>query len=154
MSELGPDPLDRAVGRETVLRRLAETPFRRRRLAGLLLDQRFMAGLGNYLRSEILFQARLSPTLRPADCEGRRLRRLAAAAIDITRRSYRTGGVTNSPGVVKALRAAGLARPAYRFAVFARAGEPCYRCGDPVHGGSAAGRRIYHCPTCQGKPGV
>ena len=149
LSALGPDPLDRDVDRETAYRRLVHETFRRRRVAGLLLDQRFMAGLGNYLRSEILFHARVHPALRPIDCEDRQLRRLAAALIDIPRRSYRTGGATNSPHVVRGLRAQGLQREDYRFSVFARAEQACYRCAAPILAGRASGRRIYHCPACQ-----
>ena len=49
--------------------RLQHKSFQRRRFTSLLLDQGFLAGLGNYLRSEILFVARVHPTLRPIDCD-------------------------------------------------------------------------------------
>ena len=151
---LGPDPLHGDVGPQGVAERLLDDRFGRRRLSGLLLDQRFMAGLGNYLRSEILFTARLAPSARPVDCDEGQIGRLARAILTVTRRSYRTGGVTNSPTVARRLRTAGVARPGYRFAVFSRAGEPCHRCGGRVRGGRAGGRRIYDCPGCQPRPGV
>jgi endonuclease-8 len=154
LSALGPDPLHDDVGPAAVAERLLDARFRRRRLSGLLLDQRFMAGLGNYLRSEILFTARLAPSTRPVDCADEHIVRLAEAILTITRRSYRTGGVTNSPTVARRLRAAGVARPGYRFAVFSRAGQPCHRCGGRLRGGRAGGRRIYDCPACQPRPGV
>lgn len=154
LSILGPDPLDRATGSGDVATRILERPFRRRRLSGLLLDQRFLAGLGNYLRSEILFEAGLSPILRPVDCGDSQIRALARATIAITRRSYRTGGLSNAPTVVQRLKKDGLAREDYRFAVFSRAGQACYRCGGPIRAGAAGGRRIYDCPVCQPGPGV
>ena len=54
----------------------------------------FLAGLGNYLRSEILFVSGLHPGLRPADLEEGQLGRLARETLAVARRSYRTGGVT------------------------------------------------------------
>lgn len=154
LSALGPDPLDRTTGRDDVAKRFLERPFRGRRLSGLLLDQRFLAGLGNYLRSEILFEAGLSPSLRPLDCDESQILALARATIAIARRSYRTGGLTNAPALVQRLKEDGRAREGYRFAVFSRAGQACYRCGGAIRAGTAGGRRIYDCPSCQPGPGV
>jgi len=83
--------------------------FRRRQLATLLLDQAFGAGLGNYLRSEVLFFAGLSPRARPADLEPAARKRLAKAICDVARRAYRRNGVTNAPDVVRELKAGGAA---------------------------------------------
>ncbi|HEY4374657.1 MAG TPA: DNA-formamidopyrimidine glycosylase family protein [Burkholderiales bacterium] len=60
---LGPDVLEAATTLAIVRARLQSPAFARRRLAALLLEQGFLAGLGNYLRSEILFAA---PAPRPA----------------------------------------------------------------------------------------
>ena len=59
------------------------------------IDQGFLGGLGNYLRSEILFVARLHPTLRPIDCTTDQIAQLAAAAIALPWQSYETAGITN-----------------------------------------------------------
>ncbi|UCC14478.1 MAG: endonuclease VIII [Gammaproteobacteria bacterium] len=146
---LGPDPLDRDVDRGAVIARLDAAPFRGRQLASLLLDQGFMAGLGNYLRSEILFAAGIHPKVRPRDCDPQALARLARAILTLTRRSYRTGGVTNSPSVYRRLRNSGKARGAARFAVFSRRGLPCLVCGTPVCRDNMGGRRVYYCRDCQ-----
>ena len=55
---------------------------------GMLI--RFLAGLGNYLRSEILFVARVHPTLRPIDCSSEQISTLATAALKVPRQSYQT----------------------------------------------------------------
>ncbi|MEK9942827.1 MAG: zinc finger domain-containing protein, partial [Gammaproteobacteria bacterium] len=107
------------------------------------------AGLGNYLRSEILFASRIAPDARPKELETRQVNELARATLMLSIRSYKTGGVTNDPVTVKALRKSGMTKSRYRFAVFARDGEPCYRCGDTIRRETANGRRIYLCPTCQ-----
>ena len=151
---LGPDPLDTDVDIATVVARLDSATFRGRQLASLLLDQGFMAGLGNYLRSEILFVAGIYPKTRPRDCDAAALMRLARAILTLTRRSYRTGGVTHSPSVFRRLRNAGMIRAEARFAAFSREGLPCYGCGTPVRRENMSGRRVYYCGNCQSPGGV
>ena len=147
LSRLGPDVL--ASGAGQIREQVDAECFRRRRLGSLLLDQGFLAGVGNYLRSEILFVARLHPMRRPVDCSQQELARLAAAVLSVPRQSYRHNGVTNDLEMARALRAAGQGRSQYRHWVFARGGGPCRVCGTPVIEALAAGRRIYHCPACQ-----
>lgn len=147
LRRLGPDVLDPALRPAAVAARLAEVRFAGRSLAALLLDQSFLAGMGNYLRSEVLFEAGLAPSRRPRDLAAAQRRRLAAALLAVPRRSYRTRGIepahgmkadylTDTPG-------------AFRFRVFDRAGQPCEGCGAPVRREEWAGRRLYWCPACQ-----
>lgn len=158
LARLGPDLLDPTLTWRELSRRLAEPRFCRRALAGLYLDQGFVAGIGNYLRSEILFAAGLHPALRPLDLTLRQRNGLARQTLTVGQRAYATAGVTVSAARVAQLKAmSGKRRPRrreYRFAVFDRAGDPCLACGDIVQRDLAASRRIYHCPTCQPRPGV
>ena len=50
-----------------ISKRLIEKKFRNRILRGTLLNQSFIAGIGNYLRSEILFFSRLNHLKKPSD---------------------------------------------------------------------------------------
>lgn len=154
LARLGPDPLDRSLTLAAFRERIGEPRFAGRSLAALLLDQTFFAGLGNYLRSEILFTAGLHPSLRPRDCDATQVRVLARAVRDMPRRSYSTGGITNDARRVKALRKAGLTRSEYRFMVFGRDAQPCHDCGASIRRLAAAGRRAYFCPVCQPSPDV
>lgn len=149
LSRLGPDALDDAFDWRTLAARLDSTRFSGRTLHSLLLDQHFLAGIGNYLRSEILFTAKLAPQLKPRELSRRQINTLARAALDITRRAYTTRGVTNTASVVRALKRAGKPRRAYRFAVFGRDGLPCHRCETPIERVTLSGRRLYWCPQCQ-----
>jgi endonuclease-8 len=151
LSRLGPDILDADLDPGAVVERLQMPRFRRRSLAALYLDQSFLAGLGNYLRSEILFCARLHPMLKPLQMEGAALKRLARETLKISSRSYATGGVTLPKSQ---LPGAGERRKGRRerFWVFARAGRPCRRCRSAVKRENRAGRRLYHCPACQAAP--
>jgi endonuclease-8 len=141
LARLGPDVLDDDLQADTIARRLDQDRFRRRSLAALYLDQSFLAGLGNYLRSEILFGAGLHPASRPSELEPKDRERLARETLRMCRRSYRTGGKTLTPGPGRG--------KADRFWVFARASRRCYDCGARIRRENFSGRRLYFCPACQ-----
>ncbi len=147
MSRLGPDVVSART--DAVLAQICEERFARRQLGSLLLDQCFLAGVGNYLRSEILFAAGLHPKLRPVDCTADQLQSLAGAAVKLAQRSYRHGGVTCDLQIARQLKAEGQPRSRYRHWVFTRAGRPCRQCGTPVLATTVAGRRLNYCPVCQ-----
>ncbi len=149
LAKLGPDALDPELDATSVAERLEDPRFRRRGLGALLLDQSFVAGLGNYLRSEIAFEARLHPDQRPVDLRAADRRRLGRVTLKMTRRAYETGGVTLPASRAAALRRAGDSWARARHWVFARARQACRRCGDTIARFDLAGRRIYVCPTCQ-----
>lgn len=151
LSRLGLDILATDTTIEKVAARLKDKAFCRRSLTSLLLDQRFLAGLGNYLRSEILFVAKIHPTLRPIDCTPEEITALATAAIEVPQQSYRTKGITNSLEIVQQLKAQGYKRSAYRHWVFGRDSRPCYVCQTPIVKEIASSRRYYYCPSCQAK---
>lgn len=149
LAKLGPDVLTHGVSVAQVLERLAMPRFARRRLGGLLLDQSFLAGIGNYLRSEILFFAGLMPHWKVSDVSPVALERLATVILDVTRRAWRLAGVTNIEAWRTPLKAAGLRRSQWRHAVFNRAGEPCHACGTLIERLEVTSRRLYYCPHCQ-----
>ncbi len=149
LARLGPDLLDEELDASGVRLRLADDRFRGRSLGALYLDQGFLAGSGNYLRSEILHFARVHHADRPADLDRPALQRLARQSLGITRRSYRTKGVTNPESRARTLKAEGATYGKYRFAVFGRQGLPCHECGDTIERVDVASRRLYFCPTCQ-----
>ena len=148
LGRLGPDVLRTDVRASDIESRLDDSRFRRRSLGALLLDQGFVCGLGNYLRSEILFVARLDPKLRPVDLDDHRRCDLAEAVVDIARRAYRLRGVTNDPDDARRLRVEGFSRRDYRHYVFGRDGKPCRLCGETIEKYESAGRRLYLCPAC------
>ena len=152
LGKIGPDILSDSPDADLIVERMQMPAFRNRQLAGLLLDQSFVAGLGNYLRAEILTVAVLHPLARPADCSEEQLRKLAKNILALTRRSYRTRGIVNPPSLVERLRAHGLTRrEQYRFNTYGRAGEACHYCGQRIEYSNAGGRKMYFCPGCQGR---
>lgn len=149
LQRVGPDILDPLLTAKAVAARLAESRFCRRSLGALYLDQSFLAGIGNYLRSEILFTAGLHPALRPVDLEQKSLVRLGRETLKISRRSYRTRGVTVSRTLVAKQKAQGLGFGQYRFWVFGRDGLPCHACATKIERMAVNSRGLFYCPACQ-----
>ena len=149
LCRLGPDVLAEETDLEVILDRYRADRFQGRQVGSLLLEQGFLAGLGNYLRSEILFAAGVDPHARLRDLGAGQLRRLARQTLKLTVQSYETGGVTNELKRYRRLQKQGLSFHNARFRVFDREGEACYDCGERIERISVSSRRLYFCPTCQ-----
>lgn len=139
LQRIGPDVLDDGLAPESVVERLLQPAFARRKLGALLLDQSFLAGLGNYLRAEILWAACLGPDQRPADLPGEVLAALGRAIVEVPRLSYATRGGSGQTHH----------EAAFRFNVFKREGAACPRCRTPIRKIADASRPLYLCPACQ-----
>ena len=137
---VGPDVLDMTLTAEQVKARLLSAKFRNRQFSGLLLDQAFLAGLGNYLRVEILWQVGLSGKRKAAELSDSQLDALAHALLDIPRLSYPTRGLVDDNKHHGAL---------FRCKVFHRDGERCERCGGIIEKTTLSSRPFYWCPGCQ-----
>lgn len=152
LAKLGPDLLNPQTTLARVRAQADEPRFQRRSLAALLLDQTFYAGLGNYLRSEILYVAALPYRATLGGIGAAARKRLADTAFDLTRQAYRSRGVTNDLERAARLKAEGLSRGQYRHHVFAREGVGCWTCGALVQRVDVSGRAIFFCPDCQAAP--
>ncbi len=147
LSRLGPDIL--GLDASQTLHRLTDPRFHRRQLGTLLTDQAFVAGIGNYLRCEILFHCRLHPRLRPSDLTPSQQEVLAGTMVELPRRSYATGGITNDRQRAARLMDKGATFEQARFLVYRREGLPCYRCTAPILKVRHSGQGCYLCPRCQ-----
>lgn len=146
LARLGPDVLDPAVDAPRLLAHMETGRFAGRTLAVLLLDQGFAAGMGNYLRSEALYHARLSPYRILRDLTAAERRRLAKALLEVPRRAYRAKhGDVLPPGKDYLART----RAGFGFEVYEHKGDPCPRDGGTIVEERLAARRIYWCPGCQ-----
>ncbi|MEM9388360.1 MAG: endonuclease VIII [Pseudomonadota bacterium] len=152
LATLGPDLLSAGLRWQQVSERLDSDEFRGRALSALYLDQHFLAGSGNYLRSEILFCAGLHPKQRPKDLSRGERGRLARETLTVTQRSYETAGITLTPQLARKLQRSVKGFERRRFFVFSREGQPCYRCGQTIKREEMGSRRIYWCAGCQPAP--
>ena len=141
---LGPEPLGEEFTAAWLRRELKR---RRRMLKPLLLDQCFLAGLGNIYVDEALHRARLHPlrsahtlSARSSDRLHACIRAILLAAIEREGSSfdafYRTP--EGSPG-----------RYQDQFQVYGRAGKPCRACGRTIRKIVVAQRGTHVCTRCQ-----
>jgi len=151
ISKLGPDILHTTTTVDDVVGRLRSEKFRNRQLASILTDQSFVAGLGNYLRCEVLFVCGLHPKICSRDLDDKALHLLAKSIIDLTRQSYETAGITNDLKHAQQLMKQGDSFQASRFYVFRRAGLACYRCNTKIEKTSKLGQTLFFCATCQAR---
>lgn len=141
----GPEPLDEAFTIRAFRNRLH---VRRGRLKPLLLDQGFLAGVGNIYADEALWAARLhplrsAPTLRPRDERALYLavRRILAEAVERRGSSIDDYTAPEGDGSMQE-----------RLLVYQHAGEPCPRCGRPLRRIVIGGRATHFCSWCQRLP--
>ena len=143
LAKLGPEPL----GPELTPGRLHEMVRRRHsQLKPLLLDQRFLAGLGNIYVDEALFRARLHPLRRCDTLGDAEIDRLYEGVVGALRQGIANRGTTLA-SYRDAWGTAG--RNQERLLVFRQQGRPCPNCGVPIQKTRVAGRGTHYCPACQ-----
>jgi len=148
LRKLGPDVLNPALSEDQIAQRLVDPRFARRRLADLLLDQSFLAGIGNYLRSEILHAAGLLPTRKAGTLNESERDTLATAVLGICQRAYLHAGITNDLALAARLKAQDVSFGRRRHAVFEREALPCYQCNTQIQR-AEMNRRVFWCSVCQ-----
>ena len=144
VQSLGPDLLSKPFSIEEALPRLRAAPHAR--IADALLDQRVVSGMGNVFKSEVLFEARVSPAVSPGSLDDETLVRI----LEVARRQLRLN-VDHDTASPTGRRTTGRMNRDEGLFVYGRAGEPCFRCGTPIvlQKDGPDARLTYFCPTCQ-----
>ncbi|MAW06970.1 MAG: endonuclease VIII [Halobacteriovoraceae bacterium] len=145
----GFDILGRDCTTFEVLEFITNSKFQKKSLAALLLDQKFILGMGNYLRSEVLFCSGVNPESRLMDLNLEQKRDLSFWLIEIMNRAYQHKGVTNDLQRERILKSKGIDFESRRFFVFDREDKNCYECNSKIRRIEKSGRRLYFCPKCQ-----
>ncbi|HEY6802789.1 MAG TPA: DNA-formamidopyrimidine glycosylase family protein [Pyrinomonadaceae bacterium] len=165
LGNLGPDvlPYDNQFDQEEFQRRLLSRKNRDATIGAALLNQEIVAGLGNYLRAEILFACRIDPWKPAKELDERELDCLLRTAPQLSRRSYLAGATARRPDRERMKNDASLVYQVgreygTRHMVFRRTNLPCLRCGEPIrqqrqithsYGDEERDRIVYFCPRCQ-----
>jgi len=139
LAHLGPEPLARDF---SAARLHVMLSARRRMLKPLLMDQTFLAGLGNIYTDEALFRARLHPERSAASLHRAEAARLHRAIRAVLRRGIAENGTSLDwiyPG----------GRMQDYLEVYGRAGRPCPACGRPIERILVGQRSTHLCPACQ-----
>lgn len=144
----GPEPLASSFSSARFAERLRG---RSARIKTLLLDQSFVAGVGNIYADEALWRARIHP-LRTADTLTEvEVKRLHRAVRSVLRQGIANRGASFSD-YVGANGEPGA--NAERLSVYQRTDQPCFRCGTPIHRVVIGQRSSHFCPRCQPEPRV
>ncbi|GAB2695115.1 Fpg/Nei family DNA glycosylase [Thalassiella azotivora] len=146
-ARLGPDPLRRDGDPDAFASRVRRSVAP---VAGLLMDQAVVAGVGNVYRAEVLFRAGLHPMTAGRDVEPGTVRALWDDLSVLMRDGVRRGSIVTVPADRRPRRRGGPLREDAHF-VYRRTGLPCRVCQTPVAEAELAARRLYWCPTCQAR---
>ncbi|RJQ79502.1 MAG: DNA-formamidopyrimidine glycosylase [Desulfobacteraceae bacterium] len=147
LGSLGPEPLAPHFTAELLAGRMAR---QRRQLKPLLLDQTFMAGLGNIYVDEALWAARLHPLRRSDTLSAGQIRALHGAIRRVLRQGLKHAGTTLGKGQSN-FYSLGDARGGNdaHLKVFRRTGEACPRCRSPIVRIVVGQRSTHLCERCQ-----
>jgi formamidopyrimidine-DNA glycosylase len=141
LAELGPEPLEISAEDFVALCRK-----RNRMIKAALLDQRFLAGVGNIYADEALYASRLHPQRLTKSISQTKLfelhghiQRLLRHAIRLLGTSVRTySSVNGAPGGFQK-----------KLLAYDREGQPCRRCGAQIVREKIGSRSAHYCPRCQ-----
>lgn len=143
--DLGPEPLSADFTPAWLSAQLAQ---HRGEIKPLLLNQRFIAGLGNIYVSEALWQAGIHPQRIAATLSAAEAERLHAAIVAVLRAGVENGG-TSLEDRQYVYPGGGTGQHQDYLGVYDRAGEQCPRCGYAVERIVQGQRSTYFCPVCQ-----
>ncbi len=141
LRDLGPDPLEISE-RDFV----AALRARHARVKALLLDQRFLRGVGNIYADESLFRAGIHPAALGSRISAARAAALHRALQRVLHEAIHGRG-SSVRDYVDGRGEAG--RFQFEHRVYGRAGEPCLKCGIPLSRATVAGRGTTFCRRCQ-----
>jgi len=145
LAHLGLDPLETALSWELFGRMLAE---KKTRLKPLLMDQKFIAGIGNVYSDEILFEAGLKWERQSDSLSQQEVRRLYRAISETLQDAvkYRGSSLADEQYVDLFGKPGGYQE---HHQVYGREGQACRRCRRPIHRARYSNRSTFYCDACQ-----
>jgi len=140
---LGIEPLERSFTEKILAELLAG---RRTKIKPFLMDQRFLAGIGNIYADEILHAAGVRPDRAAGSLAAEEVKLLYKSIRRILREGVKQRGTSISDYVDGKGEQGGFQN---FLQVYGRAGEPCFRCGTVIERIKLGGRSCCFCPHCQ-----
>ncbi len=139
IGNLGPEPLGDHFSPNLLYEMLQAHS---RQLKPLLMDQSFIAGLGNLYANEILYQSKIHPLRQSDSLSKEETKRLHKSIRFVLQR-----GIDRMGASIDWIYKGGQFQN--DFSVYGKEGEPCPRCGTPIQKIQAGQRATYFCPECQ-----
>jgi formamidopyrimidine-DNA glycosylase len=145
LAHLGLDPLETALSWDLFGRMLAE---RKTKLKPLLMDQKFIAGIGNVYSDEILFEAGLKWERQSDSLSQQEVRRLYRAISETLQGAVKyRGSSLADEGYVDLFGKPGEYQNHHQ--VYGREGQSCMRCRRPIQRARYSNRSTFYCDACQ-----
>jgi formamidopyrimidine-DNA glycosylase len=141
VQRLGPEPLDIQFGQLVARLRVHKS-----KIKALLLNQRFLRGIGNIYADEALFRAGIHPLAVAARLPKERVKRLHVAIRRVLEAAIAAGGSSISDYVDVDGRQGSFQ---IHHNVYQRTGKPCLKCGAVIRRILVAQRGTHYCPGCQ-----
>ena len=141
LGELGMEPLSPEFTWQSLseMMRQSSSPIKL-----FLLNQRYVAGLGNIYVAEALFRAGIDPRSRTASLSAQDVRKIHRAIVRVLQGAVKSAlqGYRHPTG--------GFSRQeVFQPQVYGRAGQPCRKCGSVIQRIRQGNRSTYYCPKCQ-----
>lgn len=143
LSNLGPEPLEDDFTVDKFITLLGE---RKGMIKPLLMDQKFLAGIGNVYSNETLFCSGIMPTRKVKQIEEAEQVKLYHCLRDILSRAVMLGGVYEEKFASDDTLTGGFDS---QLKVAYRTGKPCYVCQHEIETKRVGGRNAFFCPVCQ-----
>jgi formamidopyrimidine-DNA glycosylase len=145
LAHLGLDPLETALSWDLFGRMLAE---KKTKLKPLLMDQKFIAGIGNVYSDEILFEAGLKWERQSDSLSQQEVRRLYRAISETLQGAVKyRGSSLADEGYVDLFGKPGEYQDHHQ--VYGREGQSCTRCRRPIQRARYSNRSTFYCDACQ-----
>jgi formamidopyrimidine-DNA glycosylase len=145
LARLGPDALTELPPADWMA---ARAQVRRIAIKTLLLDQRFISGLGNIYTDEVLYEAGVDGSRPAGSLELTEMASIRRAIRSVLRAGLEHGG-TSLDDLAYLLPDGRAGRHLEYLSVYGRDGQPCRSCGTPIRRSVIGGRSSYRCHACQ-----
>jgi len=142
--EIGPEPFDPRLTEEAFVAMLDK---KRGKLKPALVDQKRIAGIGNFYSDEICFEAGVVPFADIPSLSDGTKRNVYRAMRKVLTEAAEAGGYMDQKLTAADTLTGGFAE---RCRVYGREGEPCSRCGGTIRMETVSSRKMFYCPSCQG----
>ncbi len=143
--DLGFDPIEEPMSWTVFAERLVA---RKMKLKALLMDQKFIAGIGNIYADEILFNAGLRYDRSSESLTSQEVRRLYRAMIETLQEAIKHRGSSLADEQYRDLFGE-IGDYQTQHKVYDREGEPCRRCRSPIVRVKQGARSTFLCEQCQ-----
>lgn len=147
ISKLGPEPLEQNFSEQKLRKMLLP---KRKKIKQLLMDQTFIAGIGNIYADEILFRAGIHPETLPGSLLPEQVHDLYLSIVAVLSEAIVQKGTTFRDYVDGEGNAGNYQ---YLLQVYGRKGKKCYHCGQQLESIKLGGRTSCFCPACQTRSG-